>query len=158
MRSYKIKKVFYNNRRKVIEVESAKGRFSLPYSKLMNKPTKINPIEDLYIDKDLASTGITYVLKDGTEDSVPFDAFLDFNKDPDYVREIELYNLTVKTNSLVKKSGMSKREICRRMNTSMSQLSRLLDVTNYSKTFDQLIKLNTILGVEVKIDVLEEVV
>ena len=64
-----------------------------------------------------------------------------------------MHRLTILANKLINKSGISKREICRRMGTSMSQLSRILDTANYSKTFDQLIKLFTIMGTEVKIQV-----
>ena len=155
MKSYKIKKATWSNKKKLIEIEIAKGQLSLPFAKLMTPPTRGNPIEKLYVDKELASKAITYCLKDGTLDSVPLDAFLDFNKDPDYLRESEMHRLSILANKLVKDTGISKREICRRMGTSMSQLSRLLDTSNYSKTFDQLIKLFNILGTEVKIEVSE---
>jgi len=153
MKSYKIRKATWDNKKRLIEIETAKNSFSLPFAKLMTSPTSGNPIEELYVDKELASTAITYHLKDGSVDSVPLDAFLDFNKDPDYLREAEMHRLTILANKLLKESGISKREICRRMETSMSQLARILDTSNYSKTFDQLIKLFTIMGTEVKIEV-----
>lgn len=153
MKSYKIRKATWDNKKRLIEIETAKGSLSLPFAKLMTSPTSSNPIEELYVDKELASTAVTYQLKDGSVDSIPLDAFLDFNKDPDYLREAEMHRLTVLANKLLKESGISKREICRRMETSMSQLARILDTSNYSKTFDQLIKLFTIMGTEVKIEV-----
>lgn len=153
MKSYKIRKATWNNKKKLIEVETAKESLSLPFSKLMTPPTVDNPIEELYVDKELANTAVTFRLKNGDEDSIPLDAFLDFNKDPDYLRETEMHRLTVLANKLIKDSGVSKREICRRMETSMSQLARILDTSNYKKSFDQLIKLFTIMGTEVKIEV-----
>ena len=105
------------------------------------------------LDKELTSQAITFKLQDGTVDSVPLDAFLDFNKDPEYLRSIELYNLTLKAEELLEESGISKREITRRMGTSMSQLNRLLDTTNYQKSIDQMMKLLTILGATVSVEV-----
>lgn len=155
MRSYKIKNVSNDNKKKLITIEYAKGELSIPYSKLMAKPSAKNKIAEIYVDSELENKAITYVLESGAMDSVPLDAFLDFNKDSDYLREVKIHKLTVIANRYVEDSGMSKREICRRMNTSLSQLSRLLDTTNSSKTFDQLIKLFNTLGTDVKIEVLE---
>ena len=152
MKSYKIRDAQANNRTKKITINTAKGKMALPYSKLPIVPSTGNRILKVYVDNELDKRAITYELEDGHFDSVPLDAFLDFNKDPEYLREIELHRLTVLANKAVKSSGMSKREICRKMNTSLSQLSRILDPTNYSKTFDQLLKLFAVLGIEVKID------
>ena len=85
--------------------------------------------------------------------SVPIEAFWEYNRDPDYRREIELYKLTVTAISLVKASNLSKRFICRQMGTSLSQLSRLLDLTNQKKTIDQMLRLITILGADFEIKV-----
>ena len=153
MKSFKIKKVANNRKKKLIEIDTAKGEFSIPYSKLMISPTKKIGIDKIYVDKELGSTAVTYELEDGRVDSIPLDAFLDFNKDPDYLREIELHRLTVTAIQYVEDSGMSKREIARRMKTSMSQLSRILNTSNQTKTFDQLIKLFNVLGAEVKIKI-----
>ncbi|PWU13977.1 MAG: hypothetical protein C5B49_13920 [Bdellovibrio sp.] len=54
-------------------------------------------IAEIYLDKVLASKVITYMLANGKEDSIPVDVFLDYNKDPDYLREILLPSLTVET-------------------------------------------------------------
>jgi len=153
MKSFKIKNVKNNKRKKLLEIETVKGEFSLPYSKLMNPPTKLNPIIDVFVDKELSKLAVTYELQSGEIDSIPLDAFLDFNRNPDYLRALEIHRLTVKANDLVKESGMSKREIVRRMNTSLSQLSRILDTANQTKTFDQLFKLFNILGAHVKINI-----
>ena len=153
MKSSKIKKAGFNNRKKSIWVATAQAEYELPYSRLMLKPTSKNLIEEIFVDKELASTCVTYRLRNGKEDSVPLDAFLDFNRDPEYLRRMELYKMTIEAEKLVKKSKMSKRAICRLMGTSLSQLSRLLDTRNYSKSMDQMHKLLTILGAEVEIRV-----
>lgn len=126
---------------------------NLPFGKLMTPPSKENPIESVWIEPEMAELGVSYKLKNGQVDSVPLEAFLDFNKDPEFIREMELHRLSLLALKAVKKSGISKNELCRMMNTSMSQLLRLLDPTNYSKSLDQMVKLFTLLGHEVKIDV-----
>jgi hypothetical protein len=125
----------------------------LPFSKLEVSPTADNPVVDIKIDRDLGGRGVLCQLKDGQELAIPVEAFLEFNRDPEYLREIELYKLTSRAIDLVENSGMSKRAICRRMGTSLSQMSRLLDPTNYQKTIDQMLKLLTILGATIDIKV-----
>ena len=132
----KIKSVGANNRKKAIEIETAKGNLAIPFSRLELKPTLKNGITDIYVDKELASRAVTYVLASGDEASVHLDAFLDYNKDPDFLRNAALHQLTVEAVKLMKKSNLSKQEVIRRLKTSPSQLYRLLDPANYSKSLD----------------------
>ena len=151
MTSLKIKKASFDNRKHLLIIETIKGSMSIPYPKLSLKPTKLNPIQSIFPDKELGNLAITYILKDGSEESVPLDAFLDHNKDPEYIRLIELHKLTIEGLKALKHAGLSKRELCRRLNTSMAQLQRLLDPTNTKKSIDQMIILLSILGVRVDI-------
>lgn len=142
----KIQKVIINNRKKNIEIETDKGYFGLPFVQLRLKPSVKNKIEKIYIDPELGNEGITYVLSSGKEDSIHIDAFLDYNKDPDYIRDITLHKLTIESLKEFKKSGLSKHEIIRRLKTSPSQLYRLLDPTNYKKSIDEMLRLLSVLG------------
>ena len=153
MKSSKIKSVTFNNKTCVVTIQTSAAALDLPYSKLMLKPSPGNGIKEAYVDKELAQRCVTFMLKDGQEDSVPIEAFWEYNRDPDYMREIELYKLTTKAISLVKASNLSKRFICRQMGTSLSQLSRLLDPKNQKKTIDQMLRLITILGADFEIKV-----
>lgn len=155
MKSWKkISSVTMDKKKKLILVRSKNDEFlSLPFSRLSTVPSAGNPILDIWVDKELGSQAVTFKLKDGMVDSIPLDAFLDFNKDPEYLRSLELYQLTLKAEKLLDKSGMSKREVARRMGTSMSQLSRLLDATDQKKSIDQMMKLLTILGATVTVKV-----
>ncbi len=144
----KILSVEISNRKKALEVETRKGHLTLPFSKLRLIPTSKNRIESIFVDKELGSEAITYTLQSGQEDSVPLDAFLEYNRDPEYFRKLFLYKLTLKTDQAVKKSKLSMREIARKLNTSPAQLYRLLDTANYSKTIDQMVKLLTCLNVD----------
>lgn len=153
----KIKVVGANNRKKAIEIGTTKGSFSLPFSRLELKPTARNGIIEIYVDKELASKAVTYVLASGAEASVHVDAFLDYNRDPDFLRNAALHKLTVEAVKLMKKSSLSKQEVIRRLKTSPSQLYRLLDPANYSKSVDEMLRLLSVLGYRVEWRVIEDV-
>jgi len=112
-------------------------------------PSTDNKIKEAYVDKELGNTAVTYILESGEEDSIHLDAFLDYNKDPEYMAKVVLYKLTLTALELVKNSCLSKREIARKLNTSPAQLYRLLNTANYSKTIDQMVTLLASLGYEV---------
>lgn len=152
----KIRKVEVNNRKKAIEIETSKGTFSLPFSKLALKPTVHDKIQSIYVDSELDNRAITYALESGKEDSVHIDAFLDYNRDPDFMREITLHKLTIEAVKLFEKSGLSKHEITRRLKTSPSQLYRLLDPTNYKKSLDEMLRLLTVLGYRVDLKLVKD--
>jgi hypothetical protein len=101
------------------------------------------------VDKELDHEGATYVLQSGEEGSVLLDHALAYNRDPVYVANLLLYKLTVKALEHVEHAGLSRREVARRLNTSLSQLYRLLDPTNYKKSAGQMIQLLHVLGVDV---------
>jgi len=148
----KIKSVVVNSRKKRLDIVTSSHRaLSLPFSKLPLLPTVSNKITDVYVDKELGSQFVTYRLASGKEDSVPLDAFLEYNQDLDYIKNTVLYKLTVQALTLMEKSALSKREVARRLHTSAAQLYRLLDTTNTTKTIDQMVKLIASLGYEMSI-------
>ena len=144
----KILSVKLNNRKKTLEIDTRKGHMILPFSKLHLVPTPKNRIKSVFVDKEMGREAITYTLRSGQEDTVPLDAFLEYNRDPEYFRKLFLYKLTLKSDLAVKKSKLGVREIARKLNTSPAQLYRLLDTANYSKTIDQMVKLLTCLDVD----------
>lgn len=147
----KIRSVRTNNRRKVLEVATSKARFFFPLSKLEPRPSAGDPIVKIWIDKELASEAVTYELASGREGSVHIEQVLEYNKDPDYLRDRLLYRLTLEAQKRIAASSLSRREIIRRLGTSATQLYRLLDQTNYSKSVDQLVSLLQILDCEVNL-------
>lgn len=152
----KIRQVTINNRKKAIEIETSKGPLSLPFSKLTLKPTAKDRIKTAFVDSELDSRAITYCLASGKEDSIHLDAFLDYNRDPDFLRELTLHNLTVDALKLLKTAGLSKQELIRRLKTSPSQLYRLLDPANYQKSVDEMLRLIAVLGYRVEVKVFKE--
>lgn len=149
----KIRNVTINNRKKALEIETRKGKLSLPFAKLKLKPTPRNKIIKTYVDKELANRAITYILASGKEDSIHLDAFLDYNQDPDFMRQVILHKLTIQATHLMKKSDLSKHEVIRRLKTSPSQLYRLLDPSNYRKSIGEMIKLLAVLGYTIEFNI-----
>jgi hypothetical protein len=148
----KLKTVSLNNRKAQVELTTRAGKaYPFPFAQLDPKPTPENRIQEIYVDKELDHEGATYVLQSGEEGSVLLDHALAYNRDPVYVANLLLYKLTVKALEHVEHAGLSRREVARRLNTSLSQLYRLLDPTNYKKSAGQLIQLLHVLGVDVDV-------
>ena len=147
----KIRRVRINNRRKAFEVATAGRHLFFPFAKVEVRPKPNDPIVDVYVDKELGSEGFTYVLKSGKEGSVHIDDVLDYNQDPDYLRDLLLYRLTLEAQKRLATAALAKREIIRRLGTSPTQLYRLLDQTNYSKSVDQMLRLLQVLDCDVQL-------
>lgn len=137
----KIRSVKANNRRKVFEVTAAKKRLLFPFARLEVRPTPSDPIAKVFVDQELGAEGLTYVLQSGREGTVHIEDVLEYNQDPDYLRDLLLYRLTLEAQKAVAATPLAKREIIRRLGTSPAQLYRLLDQTNYRKSVDQLLRL-----------------
>ncbi|OFZ78684.1 MAG: hypothetical protein A2583_07220 [Bdellovibrionales bacterium RIFOXYD1_FULL_53_11] len=152
----KIKAVKVNNKKKCIQISVGTKIYSLPYACLDLKPSPHNRIKTILVDPELGERAVTYRLEHGEEDSIHLDAFLEYNKDPAYLRNMVLYGLTVDAIRILKKKKLSKHEIMRRLGTSPSQLYRLLDTTNYKKSTDEMLKLLCVLGCSVEVHVTEE--
>ena len=152
----KVLNVRANNRRKAFEIETKKRLYFLPYSKLQYPPGSENRIVDVYVDLDIGSEGFTYHLASGLEDTVHMDQVLAYNQDPDYLREMLLYKLTLEAQKRIAKTELSKREIIRRLNTSATQFYRLVDQTNTRKSMGQLLSLLQILDCDVEVVVTDK--
>lgn len=145
----KIKAVRANNRKRTFEVALNQGVLEFPYAKADPAPSVGDAISRVFVDDELGGEGFTYVLKSGAEGSVHVDSVLEYNEDPKYMRDLLLYNLTVEARACMQASGLSQNEVLRRTKTSASQLSRLLDVTNRTKSLDKMVVLLAALGCEV---------
>ena len=152
----KIKNVSVNNRKKVFELEIAGKQFMFPYACLRLQPDTDNRIIDVKIDRELGNEAFTYILQDGSEDSIHADQVLEYNKDPKYLRDMLLYKLTIEAQKWLKASSLSNREIFRRLGTSASQFYRLLDQSNYKKSVDQMLSLLSVLSCDVDLVVKQD--
>jgi hypothetical protein len=70
-----------------------------------------------------------------------------------YIADLILYRLTLEAQRRVDESTISRNELIRRLKTSPSQFARLLDQTNYRKSFRQLVALLALLDCEVEVEV-----
>ena len=145
----KIRSVKHNNRKKAFEIKASNRTLQFPYSKLDLQPSGGDPIDRVYVDKELASEGFTYELKSGKSGTVHIEQVLEYDQDPSYLRDAILYKLTVEAQKRLEKSALSKREIIRRLGTSATQFYRLLDQKNYQTSVDQLLSLLHVLDCEV---------
>ncbi len=145
----KIKSVRHDNRKKAFEVATRNQRYWFPFAKLRLRPTPANAVASVHVDGEFGNEAFTYELQSGEEGTVHIDQVLDYNRDPRYMRDLLLYNLTLVAQERVKGSSLSKRELIRRLGTSPAQFYRLLDQTNYSKSIDQLMTLLSILDCQV---------
>lgn len=148
----KIRSVAANGRKKAFEVETSDGRTLLyPYARLRRGAEPSDRVEEVFVDPELGNEAFTYRHASGQEDSVHVDQVLDYNRDPDYLRDMTVFELTLEAKERVERSALSKREIIRRLGTSATQFYRLLDPTNYTKSIGQLISLLEVLDCEVEV-------
>jgi len=147
----RIRSVTANARRKAFDVVVPGRTYTFPYARCTPRPSGSDPVIEVFVDKELANQAFTYRLRHGGEGSVHAEQVLDFNKDPSYLRDLLLYQLTLAAQRRVAETSLSKREIVRRMGTSPAQLYRLLDQTNYAKTVDQVLRLLSVLDCDVEL-------
>lgn len=145
----KIRSVRHNNRKKVFEIRTSTKTLVFPFSKAEPTPTAEDPVKELSVDAEAGREAFSYVLDSGRTGTVHVEQVLEYNQDPNYLRDLLLYRLTLEAQKRVAESPLSKREIMRRLGTSAAQLYRLLDQTNYRKSVDQLLALLQVLNCDV---------
>jgi hypothetical protein len=121
------------------------------FAKLDPRLSPGDPIVKVWVDKELASEAVTYVQASGREGTVHVEQVLEYNKDPDFLRDWLLYGLTLEAQKRAAASPLPRRDIIRRLGTSATQFYRLMDQANYSKSMDQLVSLLQILDCEVEL-------
>src|SRR5271165_655760 len=127
MKHKKIKEVTFDNKKRLFHLEYTSGlKVETPYSALgiHEKVTDAAP------DSEAGEHSFYFVLESGKKNYVPYDQPLHIVQNPDYVKQETLYKMTKAINEFIRKEKVPKRELARRLNTSMSQLARLLDTTN----------------------------
>jgi len=146
----KIRSAKLNNRKNEFSVVTYSGvEYSLPYSEVKPKPTANNRVEKVVVDKELGQEAFTYILKSGKEGSVHIEQVLEYNEDPKYLAELLTYKLSVEAQKRIKYSDLSRRQMAKRLKTSVPQLYRLLDPSNTHKSMTQLVALLHILNCDV---------
>ena len=143
----KVQKVSINNRRKEFSVATHAGTvFTFPYAEADPGPSSKNRIEKVFVDRELGNEAITYVLDSGDEGSLHIEQILEYNEDPNYMADLLTYKLTLEALNGIENSGLSRRQIAKRLKTSVPQLYRLLDPANTNKSINQLVALLHVLN------------
>ena len=146
----KVYKVSINNRRKEFSITTRFGTaYTYPYAEADPCPVSGNRIEEVFVDKELGNEAITYVLNSGDEGSIHMEQILEYNEDPRYMAELLTYKLTLEARRGIENSGLSRRQIAKRLKTSVPQLYRLLDPANTRKSINQLVVLLHVLNCKV---------
>lgn len=150
----KLRAVRVNNRKRHLELETRAGRvLPVPFTKLAPRPTPADRIAEVWIDHELGNEAATYRLVSGREGSVHVEHALEYNRDPGYVADVLVHRLTVEAAKRVAAAGLSRRELARRLGTSVPQIYRVLDPANTRKSFAQLVALLDVLDCEVRVSV-----
>ena len=148
----KLRDVVINNRKAQLELVVRAGKvYPFPYSRLSPRPSATDRIRVAVVDKELGREAVTYTLESGAEGTIHIDSALEYNQDPSYLAELLNHKLTVEARSRLDESGLSRREIARRLNTSVPQLYRLLDPTYSRKSLNQLVALLHVLDCDVDV-------
>ncbi len=145
MKHMKFKSVRFNNRKKVFNLTYTSGlEVECPYSALAidKKVIEAGP------DPEVGYHSFYLKLENGEIDYVPFDQPLHIVKNPDYLRSEAISKMTHEVKDMYEEKNISKREIARRMNTSVTQINRLLDINNFDKNLSRLIQMAAVLGYE----------
>jgi hypothetical protein len=147
MKHKKFKSIELDNKKRVFHLTYTSGlQIECPYSALGIRGKVIAAAPD----NETGRHSFYFTLENGTKEFVPFDQPLHIVQHPEYVKEQTLYEVTKQLHAFVKKSNVSKRELARRLGTSLSQLARLLDAANYKKELARLIELAALLNYEFK--------
>jgi hypothetical protein len=153
-----IRSVRSNNRRNEFTVVTRSGTtYAFPYVEADPRPSPDDRIGEVYIDKELGNEAITYILESGEEGSIHIEQILEYNEDPKYLAELLIYKLTLEAKDGVEASGLSMRQIAKRLKTSAPQLYRLLDPANTRKSMSQLVALLHVLNRDVDLVVKKKV-
>lgn len=149
----KILGVKANNHRRAFEVRTRKGIYLMPFARVAPRPGARNKVSLVSVDRELDREAFTYLLESGEEGTVHIDGVLDYNADPGYLADVLLYKLTLEAQRRIEQSRLARREIARRLGTSLAQLHRLLDQTNYRKSMKGLLSLLSVLDCDVLLTV-----
>ncbi len=147
MKHKKFKHVTFDNKKRVFHLEYTSGlKIDCPYSAL-GIDKKVTAAAS---DNEAGDHSFYFILESGKQEYVPYDQPLYIAQVPEYAKEQALYQMTKTINEFIRKERVSKRELARRLHTSTSQLSRLLDTTNYKKELSRLIEIAAMLNYEFK--------
>ena len=152
MRNPQFKAIKPNYRKGVLDITLQEGRklirYNLPFAAL--KGTRVSPknrFVSIAIDEELSRQGARFVMADGTRGDLPAD-FVLYYCDPTYDWS-PINQLKRVLRDRLEASKLSVRVLADALNTSPSQVVRLLEENRGSKQLLQLLKLAELAGYRV---------
>ncbi len=144
--------VVSNAHKQAFEIEiEGKTPMEYSYPQCCPAPTREDAVVRVELDPELGFTGFVYFLASGSEGVVLSDHILRYNRDPAYLVDEMLYDLSCEAKLRLESSPIGIRALSRRLETSPAQIYRLVDPTNYGKTLDQMVRLLAALEAEVQL-------
>jgi hypothetical protein len=153
MRNPKFKEIKPNYRKNVLEVTLRDGKkiksYSLPFAVFRDvKISSKNRFTSITIDHELGDQAVSFVLEDGCKGDFPADLVL-YYCDPTY-HWSPLNQLKSALKDKISTSRLSVRVIADALDTSPSQVVRLLQENKASKQIVQLIRLAELAGYQIE--------
>lgn len=153
MRSPKFKEIKPNYRKNVFEITLQEGgkatRYNLPFAVFGNKKIGAdNRVVSIAIDRELGSQGAAFLLGDGSKSDFPADLVL-YYCDPAY----DWSPINQLKKALKDKLGLSRisvRTLADALDTSPSQVARLLEENKVSRQLMQLFQLAQLAGYQIE--------
>ena len=147
MKTVKIKKAEFNNRKKVLTVHYMNGKtVDVHYAQLGIKKN----LETAWVDQDTKGHSLGLRFEDGNEDYMPYDQPLAIARDPEYLLQTHIERLTAIIKATIKERKISKRFLAEQLRTSDNQVQRLLNPDILNKNLEQLYKIATLVGLELE--------
>jgi hypothetical protein len=153
MRNPEFKEIKPNYRRNVLEITLREGRktkkYSLPFAVFGDKRIHSkNRFASITIDRELGNQAVSFVLEDGSKGDFPAD-FVLYHCDPTYDWS-PINQLKRALKDRLGASQLSVRVIADALNTSPSQVVRLLEEDKVSKQLVQLFRLAELAGYQIE--------
>lgn len=153
MRNPVFKDIKPNYRKRVLEVVLREGRttkkYNLPFGALgVKKIGNKNRFVSIVLDHELGDQAASFVLEDGTRGDFPAD-FVLYHCDPTY-DWAPINQLKMMLKDKIGAAKLSVRVLADALNTSPSQVVRLLQKNQASKQLLQLLKLAELAGYQVE--------
>jgi len=153
MRNPRFKEINPNYQKNVLEITLQEGRqtkkYNLPFAVFRGtKISRKNCFSSITIDKELGNQAASFVLKDGSTEDFPAD-FVLYYCDPTYDWS-SINQLKRALKDRLGKSKLSVRVVADALNTSPSQVMRLLQENRISKQIAQLFQLAELAGYQIE--------
>lgn len=153
MRNPRFKEIKPNYQKNVLEITLLEGRkakkYNLPFAVFRDKKiSSKNRFSAITIDRELGNQAASFVLEDGSKGDFPADVVL-YYCDPTYDWS-PINQLKRALKDRLDKSKLSVRVVADALNTSPSQVIRLLEENRASKQIAQLFQLAELAGYQIK--------